>query len=49
MSDPKWAYCAEFPSGKLFETGNVPKGWVDSPAKIKTTKKKVVKKKAVKK
>ncbi|MGB0507767.1 MAG: hypothetical protein ACPGGK_16390 [Pikeienuella sp.] len=39
MSERVWAYHGTCPEGKVFETSkDVPKGWVDSPAKIKTRK-----------
>lgn len=43
--DPCWGYSEEYPDGKLFEDGEVPKGFVDSPAKVKPKKKKKAAKK----
>ena len=33
--NPCWGYSKDFPEGKLFQDGELPKGFVDSPAKLK--------------
>jgi hypothetical protein len=34
-----WRYHKDCPEGRIFESeADVPRGWVDSPAKIKTVK-----------
>lgn len=34
----KWLYSEEAPGGRLFEMDQNPKGWVDTPAKLKSVK-----------